>query len=653
MLTRELPHLRALIRGEVPGLQRHVARRLARRALDVAQGHPKLLELADGQAAHLERLADLLDAGDQAWRKLGGLPEGFFTTGQTTTSGEDYLQVLAAWTKSVADTLAPGERELFWFLCCLEESDRTRPVLNDHWAETWHQLGHDDPPLGFDQVLAAVTASGLASTGPKADDASKSYTIHPGVASAGRAHAGKLFRDAVDAKAAAYWRTVYERASGETGGAADIRLLVRADLSAAPYFVRKEQWAAAATIIEHAFNRSPTRGTAAIILPALQEITGHDPRQVGVLFRVLQVIDPSAAEAQLRAVVHNAVAHGDYRAASVVTMWLMYRCRESGRLAEALALADQAISYTQEAHLGPWTRLGAEIGRLQLLNEMGQASKVLTEVWRLLDQMPARSTGAGQETGTPWNVHETLLDTGHTAAVELGRWDDALDLNAARIAEMRARRAPDTEMTQAKFIDYFPLLRLGRTGQALALLLECRQVFDDAKDIEMLGMTFNAIADTEDMRGHGDAAIRLQRDALRYGYLAGNVISIAIWYHNLGNYLHRHAHQATTALACHLAAALMRALTGANGTANSIRAARADLRAFGPDAALPTGVADLCRQVGDIPGTDLPGLIAKLSPDPASAERAFYDLIAQAQALEDASPEIGHGPVAPPCTPQA
>jgi hypothetical protein len=60
LLAGELPHLRALIHGEIPGVERHVAWRLARHALNIAQGHPKLLELADGQAAHPERLAGFL-----------------------------------------------------------------------------------------------------------------------------------------------------------------------------------------------------------------------------------------------------------------------------------------------------------------------------------------------------------------------------------------------------------------------------------------------------------------------------------------------------------------------------------------------------------------------------------------------------------------
>ena len=54
-----------------------------------------------------------------------------------------------------------------------------------------------------------------------------------------------------------------------------------------------------------------------------------------------------------------------------------------------------------------------------------------------MDTLPA--TPGPDETATPWNVREMLLDTGRNAARQLGRWSDALDLNAALIASMRDR----------------------------------------------------------------------------------------------------------------------------------------------------------------------------------------------------------------------
>ena len=262
--------------------------------------------------------------------------------------------------------------------------------------------------------------------------------------------------------------------------------------------------------------------------------------------------------------------------------------------------------------------------RLQVLNRMGRARQVLDEVTRLrahVASLPA--TPGPAETAAPWHVREVLLDTGLHAAQMLGQHADALALSAEVAASMRDRHAPAADIARTRFNDYSPLLRLGRTDEALAVLLDCRQAFQDARDIRMLGKTFSALADTEDKRGHGEAALRLERDALRYLYLAGDAPGIAVSYHNLGNYLRRHARQPAPALASHLAAALLHTLTSADGTsaADSARQAAGDLRELRTAATPPADVAGLCRQAGDIPGTDLPGLIAKFSPDPDTAEQ--------------------------------
>ena len=124
LLARELPRLRRLIDAELPGISGYRSRRLAVGVLNAAHGHPKLLELADGQAADPERLTQLVGAGDRAWREQGGPPEGLFTARERAATADDYLHVLAAWTRAVTDTLTPGSRYLFWILCCLEEPDR-------------------------------------------------------------------------------------------------------------------------------------------------------------------------------------------------------------------------------------------------------------------------------------------------------------------------------------------------------------------------------------------------------------------------------------------------------------------------------------------------------------------------------------------------
>ena len=159
--------------------------------------------------------------------------------------------------------------------------------------------------------------------------------------------------------------------------------------------------------------------------------------------------------------------------------------------------------------------------------------------------------------------------------------------------------------------------------------------FQDVGDIPNLAKALSALADTEDRRGHGDAAIRLERDALRYAYLTGDVAAIAVGYHNLGVYLTPGDRQPVLALANHLAAALIRALIGMSGdtsgsASDSVQAA--GLRELG-SAVPPRNIADLCDRLSDIPGTDLPGLIARLSPDPETTEATLRDLTTRAVAM--------------------
>jgi hypothetical protein len=127
LLARELPYLSTLMDGNLAGVAPDVARQLAVRVLEATQGHPKLLELADAQAAHPERLRKLVDAADTAWRETGGLPTGFFTTGETQAASQDYQHVLGTWTRAAADTVAPADRDLF--VCCAAWKKATGSAL--------------------------------------------------------------------------------------------------------------------------------------------------------------------------------------------------------------------------------------------------------------------------------------------------------------------------------------------------------------------------------------------------------------------------------------------------------------------------------------------------------------------------------------------
>jgi hypothetical protein len=420
LLARELPHFRALMDGKAPPLEPRAARQLARRALTVAQGHPKLLELADGQAGNPARLAQLVQAADQAWLTRGGAPEGFFTAGETTATADDYLHLLALWTVQVTDAIAPGVRDLFWFLCGLGEPDRERAVLEANWAGLWSRLSRDGEPPVLDQALSTLSAQGLVAIRTRADDAGQWYALHPRIAAAGHAAAGPGFCDEVDAQVAVYWDAVYLYASGEAGGeGVNTGLLVRAGMAAVPYLLRQSRWTVAAGMLERAFNEDPSRSNAAAMLPVVRQMTGHDPSLAGVLAKILHVIDPAVADSQMRAFREDAAARGDYRAASVMTGELINHCRGVGRLTEALALADELPGLSREAGLGPWTQLSDEVQRLQVLSDMGEADEVLSQVHLRCPKLSGQGSnkilfGKGRRTnaGKTETVHDRVQGAG-------------------------------------------------------------------------------------------------------------------------------------------------------------------------------------------------------------------------------------------------
>jgi hypothetical protein len=645
LLARELPNLSALKLGNVPGIGSTVSKRLARNAIAMAQGHPKLLELAEGQAANPDHLLRLVKTGDQTWRKLGRVPDGFFASGGPAASGEDYLHVLATWTKAVTDTLASGERDLFWFLCCLAEPDRKRNVLDNNWHYLWDDLGCTGQLPDLEHGLGCLIESGLIASLPASDPDDESYPIHPGIAAAGRSHAGRRFTDAADAQLARFWDVVFGAAGGQTDAGVDTELMLQAATSAVPYMLRQKQWDRATARVEGLLRIDPSRANAIQLLPTAHMIAGRDPTQTPVLAAVLQLVDPTAAAALTHEVRDAAIARGDYRTAAIAVGHLAISYGQTGRLSEALTFAEENADYSRRSGLGPWTRLSGEILRLQIVGTMGQPVQVLEEVWRLRRHTQAPEYPihpSDDEAVDPWDVWEGLLSTGREAAIAADRWQDAVAFGTDLAASMRARNVPAAVFAGSRLPDYLPLLRLGQLNEALELLLACHQVAVDTGDVELLGESTNALAEIEGARGNVDVAIRLECDSLRYNYMSlhdvnqvDRVITIAVSYHNLGNYLGGHSRQPAQALASHLASALIELLAGegdSDRVDSSVRAAATDLRECG-DAAVLRDIVDLSSHLAHIPGTDLSGLIARLSPDPVPAEQGLHDLLTQAKEL--------------------
>ena len=336
--------------------------------LAAAQGHPKLLELADGQAADPARLEKLLGSADQEWARRGVAPDGLFTSvsGEPVAGAADYAAVLDDWTRQVADGLTQAARVMFGLLCCLEEDDRIPPVIEGNWADLWQRLARPGDAPEWAAALAPLTSQGLAAAVTDTDGDLAGFLVHPGVAAAGRAQAGQEFQAAVDHEAAAYWNTVFTQGLEEETG----WLIVRAGRAAVPYLLRLGQRRLALTLLEQVIHRDRSPGTIAALLPVLRQIAdaaqgSDDETPAGLLVaRALENIDPDASARQLRSLLTAAVERGDYGAASAISVYLIDNYRRAGRLTEALTLAGEKAEYTRRAGLGPWTQLQDERIRL-------------------------------------------------------------------------------------------------------------------------------------------------------------------------------------------------------------------------------------------------------------------------------------------------
>jgi hypothetical protein len=499
LLARELPHLRALLDGTA-GLEERAGWALVARTLAVVQGHPKLIELADGQAADPAALEVRLGEADQAWLAGGTRVEAFLEQGESAAGEQDYLRVLEGWTRGVTAGLPEAATTLFALLCCLEDEDRLGVVVDDNWADVWGRLERPGEPPDLAVALAPLLEQGLVAVERDDEGQPAAYLLHPGVAAAGRAAAGTDFQATVDTELAAYWinsfRVALEREGEELGW-----LVLRAGRGATPYLLRLKQWSQARLLLERVLYRDPSPGTVASLLPVLRRIaeatTGTDKELANgrLLALALREVRPAEAEARLRALLVTAQAHEDFDAASALATDLVNLLRQAGRLDDALAMAQRQQTYTQRAGLGPWTQLLDEAQRLQILAQQGRSQQVLdrvAELRQIMASLPEQDEG--DERVAFWNVRELILDVGRSAARDLERWEDALALNAEEIQSMQRRDALALQVASTAFNDYGPLLHLKRLPEAKQLLLACRDVFDREHHVEFLGKTLGGLA---------------------------------------------------------------------------------------------------------------------------------------------------------------
>ncbi len=653
LLARELPYLRALLRADARPERAHLTqdaaadraraeadRRLARRVLDVVQGHPKLLELADAAATDRDRLVAHLAAAETA-AGHGGALEAFFTQGESQLDGAGFLRILTGWTASTLTILPAHSRLLMQLLCAVEDDDRRSFVLKDTWAALWRRLEQPgDPPPLADTLAPLVTAALVHSepVGP-AENPPVAYRIHPGVADAVRTRTDPAIRTAVDHELAAYWAGVSQRARDREGGEAG-QVVVRAGLAAAPYLLRLQAFDPAGFLLQEGLRRDGSPATVQTTLPFLRRIadTTQMPSDLALLAHALKSVDVAEAERLLDDALTQAAAQPDHRLASAIAGHLADLLRDSGRLAEALTVTDAEAVYTRAAGLGPWTQLFGRTRRLQIVVLQGRPEQVLADLQPLLDRMAILPDRSGPddapETVIPWNARESTLDVGHGAAVALERWEQALTYNAAIHTSQTQRNAGPHARARTRFNDYGPLIRLGRLDEADRLLRDCQQAFTDHNDIPMLSMVFGARASLEDAQGRPSLAAELERTALRLKYLHPNPGNIAVSHNNLAGYLCS-AGDNPAGCAHQLAAALLRQLTDmTHNLSVNLQTLAGHLRRLDDQTPPPTTLDELAAIVDRVDGVHLADLVARLCPDTTTADETITTLLNTAADLE-------------------
>ena len=653
-LARELPGLRGLLHADAGPVRAGEAemaagRDLVRRVLHVVQGHPKLMELADAAAGDPARLTAQLAAAETA---AGGQAlDMFFRDGVTGLDGAQFLGALTGWTAATLAELPAAARLMAQFLACLEQDDRQSFIIDVNWADLWRRLGQPGDPPGPAPLLAALAAAALiqpeAPPGRDQDSpAPVSYRMHPGIAQAIRADAGPEIQAATDTELAATWTQVSRRALQQEGGEAG-HAIIRAGLAAAPYLLRLQEWNAAAILLERALLRDESPATIQAALPALRAIADatQAPKDCGSLARALASVNPAEAETLLRDSLARAVADEDFWVASSIAGALINLLRDAGRPREALDVANQKTRYSRQAGLGPWDEL-ADRGRvLQLLGLTGQHRQVLDEIPALLgqmDELPA--TGADNETVEPWNVRETILDTGRYSAQMLEEWQQCLDLNAASQASKQSRGADAYEIIRFRYNDARPLMELGRLADAERILLETQQAYEEQGDITRLPQVLVTRAILENRRGRLQQARELMRTAIRLVYVQPVPRDIAISHYQLALYLDMAGSDRAAPRAHRLAAALLFQLTGmTHELAVTNRALALELRQHADRDDLPGTLDEVVGVAEQTEGVHLDQLITALQPDRQAAADALAEILhAAASTSPGQDPAIQH-----------
>jgi len=645
LLARQLPNLGRLM-THLDGADESHGRELVTRTLRVVQGNPELITLADRQASDPSVLEERLSDSETAWIDQYPQLDRFFSEGESSQQAERFIAVLKRWTQSAAQALPDDARFLFYFLCCLEETDRTEGMVEDVWPFLRERL-NSPSSTAFHEPLRVLVDQGLIETEKGDTLEGVYYRIHPAVGAAGQDHAGPVFRSSVDGLMGELWDNVLAQTAG--GSDAELGDVIRSGgQRAVPYLIRRGELAKAAEVIGKVLMRDDSPQVVGAVLPILQELatraagTEAELGIRGYLAKALISARPAVAEDHLRILLRDAVERGRFVNASAVAADLFQVLILEDRYKEALALVEKKREYTKLAKLGPMTQLSDDVRRLQVLTQMGRSTEVLAEVQGLLSRLDSLPPGTqGTEIVERWKGREALLDCAQRAATSLERWQEALDFNSLLIQSARARRAPTAMLVGYVFFGYGPMLRLGHYDEARQLVLECQRSFEEARDFARLGQAFAALALLANERERREEAIEFQERALRYGYSQerSEWSALSHRHRTLATYLNAAGRDDALAVAHWLAGEMIAAAAGVDEAAIIFERVGRYLSVAPKTAEMPTTFDAVCAYVEQTEGTRFRQAIDQLVSAPASADQLLERILLGARLVQDGTME--------------
>ena len=629
LLAREMPRLNRLISGKSASVSAAVARSLAMSIIRLADGHPKLLELADGQADDIVAIRRLVAEGSdvslQPVEKLRDLFEPHAESG-------NYATTLMRWTEQVVAGLTFGEQCLFYFLCRIDERDRRRPILEACWIRFWtSRYGKMQAPE-IDPGLLTLKSSGLISFDTHDSLSPVSYSIQAGVAVTGLNLMASEDQEAADEALAWFWGSIASVAHRRGVDGLASQQVVLAGVSSLPYLLRLGQWNHATQLIAYVLAEDPGRTAAAQVVAPLVAMLGFPASSKELLDRrfLLAIahdyIGVAEAEHELNTIINEAERAGALHLAEAAAGRLSQRHLKAGRTSEAMKFANARLSYNRKTDGNVEDDLQGTVLRLQIMQSMGNSHEVLTEVYRLVGDIERRTTETEQSFQECLD-REALFNVAQHAAASLERWTEALQFNAAEVELARRRGAPASDILRFRFPSYLPLVRVGELDEAERLLNSLREFFERTRDVRGLGEVFTGLATVESTRRHEEVAASLSKQALRYNYAAGDVSSITANHNNLGNHLRNDHHAWNSALAHHLAAALLHSVSDQQSGGDPVEVVKFDLMLLGGNAKVPSSVEDLCYSVAEFPEVKLDRLLSRISVDSEVIVRAFTALV--------------------------